>query len=201
MAPARRTSIALRVERWVERRISNTICRKCTSEFLVESSFQGDMLRFRPVKDTVSDPPGTLRFECQRGCTRCCEVEGYVYLTEADLENMARFTRLAPEEFERRYVYRTRHLLRLRKPRGKQWHFLETGGCRVHPVKPVQCRLFPYWPDLIGNRAEWRRTARYCPGIGQGPLVQIGDALEEAAEMKTAYPSMYEDETMYEDES
>jgi Fe-S-cluster containining protein len=132
-----------------------------------------------------------LRFTCQRGCTNCCEVHGFVYLTEENLRGAARYLGMTPASFERKYVYRTRHLLRLRKPRGKQCHFLVGRGCAIHPVKPVQCRLFPFWPDLVENRADWERTAEHCPGIGQGPLIQIGAALEAAEEMKRAYPSMY----------
>jgi Fe-S-cluster containining protein len=139
----------------------------------------------------MKDLPGTLRFSCQRGCTRCCEVSGFVYLTEADSRNIAAWLGLSRRAFERRYVYRTRHLRRLRKPRGAQCHFLEDGGCAIHPVKPVQCRLFPFWPDLVEDRSAWRRTSRYCPGIGRGELVQIGEAMEIASEMRIAYPTMY----------
>lgn len=141
----------------------------------------------------MKDPeePGTLRFECQHGCTKCCEVSGYVYLTEENLRNMAAHVGMTARAFEKQYVYRTRHLLRLRKPRGAQCHFLKNGGCSVHPVKPVQCRLFPFWPELVEERKEWKRTGKYCPGIGKGNLIQIGTALEEASEMKAAYPTMY----------
>jgi Fe-S-cluster containining protein len=132
-----------------------------------------------------------LRFTCQRGCTRCCEVTGYVYLTEIDLRNAARYLGMTPAAFERRYVYRTRHLLRLRKPRGSQCHFLVGGGCSIHPAKPTQCRLFPFWPELVESRKEWAQTAKMCPGIGTGPLIQIGTGLETASEMVRAYPSMY----------
>lgn len=135
---------------------------------------------------------GALRFECQRGCTKCCEVSGYVYFTEDDLRNAARFLGMSAKSFEKKYVYRTRHLLRMRKPRGeRQCHFLDKGGCGIHPVKPTQCRLFPFWPELVEDRAEWRKTARYCPGIGKGELIQIGAALETASEMKSAYPAQH----------
>jgi hypothetical protein len=55
----------------------------------------------------------------------------------------------------------------------------------------VQCRLYPFWPELVEYRDVWEHEARKCPGIGQGPLVQIGTALEISAEMKTAYPWSY----------
>jgi Fe-S-cluster containining protein len=135
--------------------------------------------------------PG-LQFECQPGCTNCCQVQGFVYLTEQDLEQAAEFTGMSKRAFLRRFVYRTKNFLRLRKPRNSQCHFLVEGGCSLHPAKPTQCRLFPFWPELVEQRAEWNKTARHCPGIGKGALIQIGTALETAGGMRRAYPAMYE---------
>lgn len=131
------------------------------------------------------------RFKCQPGCINCCDQHGYVYLTEDDLKNAAAFTGMTPADFEAQYVYRTRTLLRLRKPRNSQCHFLLKNGCSIHPAKPTQCRAFPFWPELIESRKSWDAAARYCPGMAQGPLIQIGTALETAQIMKRAYPSMY----------
>jgi len=139
----------------------------------------------------LASQPRQLRFECQSGCTNCCDTEGYVYLTEDDLRKAAAFLRLTASEFELRYVYRTKNLLRLRKPRGSQCHFLSESGCDIHPAKPTQCRLFPYWPELVRSAKAWERTGKRCPGIGKGPLVQIGDAMETASEMERAYPQSY----------
>jgi uncharacterized protein len=133
-----------------------------------------------------------LRFECQRGCTNCCQQKGFVYITESDLGRIAAFLKLTAAEFERRFVYRTKHLLRLRMPRHSQCHFLREDGCSIHTVKPVQCRIFPFWPELVDDKREWRKTARYCPGIGKGALVQIEAAKRDASEMRAAYPGMYE---------
>jgi Fe-S-cluster containining protein len=133
-----------------------------------------------------------VRFTCQPGCTACCDQKGWVYLTEADVVRAAGFTGLPQQEFEARYIYRTRHQIRLRKPPGKQCHFLNGSGCSIHPAKPTQCRTFPFWPELVESRAAWSDIARYCPGIGKGPLIQIGAAVEMAAEMRHAYPGMYQ---------
>ncbi len=132
-----------------------------------------------------------LRFRCARGCINCCDVPGWVYITAGDLEGIAAYLGMPAADFERRYVYRTKHRLRLRKPPGSQCHFLTTDGCRVHPVKPTQCRLFPFWPELVEGREAWEEAAVRCPGIGTGPLVQIGTAMETANEMRTAYPAQY----------
>lgn len=132
-----------------------------------------------------------LRFACQPGCTECCTQRGFVYLTEGDLNRAAGFLGMTPGEFERRYVYRTKKRLRLRVPREAQCYFLRGGGCSIHPAKPTQCRIFPFWPELVESRREWNKTARYCPGMGKGPLVQIDSARIQAQEMREAYPEMY----------
>jgi uncharacterized protein len=118
-------------------------------------------------------------------------VRGFVYLTEQDLRRAAKFLNISPKRFEKEYVIRYPNLLRLRKPLDSQCHFLTKDGCSIHPVKPTQCRLYPFWPELVETAAAWQAESQRCPGIGQGRLVQIGSALEAASEMKTAYPSMY----------
>lgn len=114
-----------------------------------------------------------------------------MYLTEDDVARAARFLDMTAEAFEKRYVYRTRNLRRLRIPRGSLCRFLRADGCSIHPAKPTQCRIFPFWPELTENRREWRQTAAWCPGIGKGELVQIGTAQTLAQEMRAGYPSMY----------
>jgi len=132
-----------------------------------------------------------VRFACQAGCTRCCDTQGFVYITENDLRRIASYLGMSDAGFERQYVIRYRNLLRLRKPLKSQCHFLTSAGCSVHAVKPVQCRTYPFWPELVEDRAAWKDEASRCPGIHKGALIQIGTACEIAAEMKAAYPSLY----------
>ena len=132
-----------------------------------------------------------LRFTCQPGCTNCCDQSGFVYLSEDDLKRAAGFVKMSARKFEEKYVYRTAHQLRFRKPPEKQCPFLEDHRCSIHPAKPTQCRTFPFWPELVENRKEWNKTACYCPGIGKGPLIQIGTAMEMAEEQRRAYPEDY----------
>jgi uncharacterized protein len=132
-----------------------------------------------------------LRFACQSGCTACCEQKGYVYLSDDDISRAAAFLGMTTAAFARRYVYRTRNRTRLRVPREANCFFLKDGGCSIHPAKPTQCRIFPFWPELVESRREWRNTARYCPGIGKGPLIQIETARSAADEMRAAYPALY----------
>jgi Fe-S-cluster containining protein len=132
-----------------------------------------------------------MRFECQAGCTACCEQKGFVYLTEEDIPRLAAYLKMKPAAFEERYVYRTRNLRRLRVPRHANCEFLKEGGCSVHPAKPLQCHTFPYWPELVSRKRNWERTGRWCPGIGKGKLVNIQMARETADGMKAAHPALY----------
>jgi len=135
----------------------------------------------------------SLRFACLPGCTSCCREQGFVYLTENDLRRAARLLRTTAAAFEKTYVYRTRHLLRLRKPRRRQCPFLVEEGCGIHAAKPTQCRAFPFWPEAMASRAAWSETAACCPGIGASTPVSLSAALRIAAEMREAYAGAYGD--------
>ena len=46
--------------------------------------------------------------------------------------------------------------------------FFETGlGCRIHPVKPRRCALWPFYPALLNDRAAWSEAMDACPGINR----------------------------------
>jgi uncharacterized protein len=132
-----------------------------------------------------------MRFECQPGCTACCEQQGFVYLTETDITRAAAFLGLSQRQFERKYVYRTANVRRLRTPRAVQCYFLRDGACSIHPAKPTQCRIFPFWPELVDVPKAWHRAASWCPGIGKGELIQIDTAHQLADEMRAAHPRQY----------
>ena len=133
-----------------------------------------------------------LRFTCQPGCTKCCEQRGFVYLTAADVDRAAAYLKMTPEAFEQKYVYRTRRMRRLRVPQEARCSFLREDGCSIHEAKPTQCRIFPFWPELVDDKREWNKTAGYCPGLNQGPLIQIEVVKAQALEMRQAYPELYD---------
>ncbi len=132
-----------------------------------------------------------MRFACQSGCTKCCQTRGFVYLSEEDLVRAAAFVGMATSDFEAKYVIRYQQVLRFRKPLDAQCHFLTSEGCSIHPAKPTQCRLYPFWPEFVETQAAWKEEGRRCPGIGQGDLIQVSAARSEAKEMTDAYPWMY----------
>jgi hypothetical protein len=52
----------------------------------------------------------------------------------------------------------------------------------------LQCRTFPFWPELVDDKRQWLKTAAWCPGIGKGPLVKIETARAIAQTMRDGNP-------------
>jgi Fe-S-cluster containining protein len=135
-----------------------------------------------------------MRFLCQPGCIRCCEAKGFVYVTRDDIARLAEYLGISRTEFKRRYLCGIAPLLRFRKQRHKQCPFLLANGCSVHPVKPLQCSSFPYWPELLASAEERREAAKYCPGMNRGPLVNVASARETASRVQLAFPQLYDEQ-------
>jgi Fe-S-cluster containining protein len=44
-------------------------------------------------------------------------------------------------------------------------------GCTVYPVRPRQCRTWPFWESNVQSREAWQRTCEICLGAGKGDLI------------------------------
>ena len=92
----------------------------------------------------VSPSPQGVFYQCQR-CTACCRWPGDVRVDEQEITAIARFLAMEEERFIGRYArLRTdrRGLSLIEKP-NHECIMLEGNDCRIHPVKPAQCRGFP----------------------------------------------------------
>jgi Fe-S-cluster containining protein len=94
-----------------------------------------------------------------------------VYLVEAEARAIADHLGIPWSEFEARSLVREDGWLRL-ATNGPCCPFLaESGLCRVYPVRPMQCRTWPFWKENL-VRETWEKDVRsICPGIGKGRLV------------------------------
>ena len=97
-------------------------------------------------------------FSCRR-CNECCRKPGYVYLKEGEAERIAEYLKMPLYDFTDEYcdVIDRRRLV-LKKLSDEVCIFLNDESCRVHTVKPEQCREFPY---------RWHTPASwdYCAGL------------------------------------
>ena len=109
-------------------------------------------------RDVLLDPE--VFYVCQR-CTACCKWPGDVRIEEDEIAPIAAFLGLSQEEFIARHTrLRTnRNGLSLVEKDNHECGMLENGGCRIHLVKPEQCRGFPNkW-----NFAGWRDLCEAKP--------------------------------------
>ncbi|MGL4553082.1 MAG: YkgJ family cysteine cluster protein, partial [Gemmataceae bacterium] len=44
-------------------------------------------------------------------------------------------------------------------------------GCTVYPVRPPQCRTWPFWESNVRTPEDWARACGVCPGSGKGELI------------------------------
>ena len=125
-----------------------------------------------PFYRTSAD--GGLRFDCTR-CQRCCRLEpGYVFLSERDLQALARAKALSVAEFTARYC-RTVDIggfkrLSLTEKANFDCSLWQDGACTVYESRPLQCRSFPFWDANLASPDAWSEAAASCPGIDQGPV-------------------------------
>lgn len=113
-----------------------------------------------------------LRFACTR-CGNCCRNHGdyaFVNLSPRDLAEIPRFLGISAQEFLALYCTKEpghHPTLRMDAP---QCPFLdEHSSCRIYPVRPMQCRTWPFWSSNLADAATWNGPVRArCPGIGQG---------------------------------
>ncbi len=73
-------------------------------------------------------------------------------------------------EFSRRYCRKVWWRVSLKEMPNGDCVFLGPGGCQVYTVRPVQCRTFPFWRDLVESPGRWENEKERCPGIGRGKL-------------------------------
>jgi len=119
---------------------------------------------------------GGLHFECA-GCGNCCSgpVEGYIWITKPEIKFIADFLKTTESELRKEYLDRvgfrttiieqaaTRDCIFLKKIDGEK-------KCLIYPVRPTQCRIWPFWASNLSSPGAWNKAAQRCSGINRGRL-------------------------------
>jgi len=120
---------------------------------------------------------GGLAFECQ-GCGGCCAgpEEGYVWVSQDDVEAIAAHLRISVGEMMKKYVRKVGRRMSLREvPETKDCVFLETAHdgqrrCGIYRFRPTQCLTWPFWPSNLRDQDNWALAGFRCVGINRGDI-------------------------------
>jgi len=117
---------------------------------------------------------GGLHFECIQ-CGRCCSgpSQGYIWVTSTEIKLIADFLKIKPEHVRQKYLRRVGlRTTVIEQPNTKDCMFLQRINgqkkCIIYPVRPNQCRTWPFWPDNLANADAWNKAAKRCSGINRG---------------------------------
>ncbi len=120
-----------------------------------------------------------LHFECQQ-CGNCCSGprEGYIWVKGLEIELIANFLKLSAEQLRKKYLKRCGFKTTIiEHPVTKDCIFLQREAgqkiCEIYPVRPNQCRTWPFWPSNLSTLNAWNKAAQKCPGINKGRLYSL----------------------------
>jgi Fe-S-cluster containining protein len=105
-----------------------------------------------------------------------------VRVSEEEIRAISEYRKLPEEDFRASDVREEAGELLLRERENGDCVLFENGRCSVHPVKPKQCRLYPFWFRNVRSGEAWARTCRECPGIGEGEWVSPEEILRQVHE-------------------
>ncbi len=119
-----------------------------------------------------------LRFSCTQ-CGNCCSGDpGYVWASKEEIREIARFLGRTDGWLEPNHLRRVGLRYSLTEHANGDCVFLkrENGKamCSIYPVRPLQCRTWPFWTENLKSQKEWNAlAAEKCPGMNKGPLVEF----------------------------
>ena len=113
-----------------------------------------------------------LRFRCTR-CGHCCTGDpGNVWVNDEEIAAIAEYQRESTQQATALYTRPGGRGRSLReKANGDCIFYSHEDGCTIYPVRPRQCRTWPFWESNVRTPEAWEQTCQVCPGSGQGELI------------------------------
>jgi Fe-S-cluster containining protein len=94
----------------------------------------------------------------------------HVYLSCREERAAAEFLGVSLQRFRGRYTFVDEEGWRELEFTGDRCVFLDeqTNRCRVYPVRPIACRTFPFWRELVRDGRWTGKAKKLCEGVGRG---------------------------------
>lgn len=116
-----------------------------------------------------------LHFRCTQ-CGNCCTgAPGAVWVDDEEIEAIAEHLEKPVGEVRLMYTRPLRNKISLNEYSNGDCVFFDTEkrGCTIYPVRPKQCKTWPFWNSNLASPQDWANTSKECPGAGQGDFVPL----------------------------
>jgi len=124
-----------------------------------------------------------LQFTCTQ-CGNCCTgAPGVVWVNEEEIAQIAEYVGKPVGEVRIEHTRIVGRGLSLREYANGDCTFFdpEKRGCTIYPVRPRQCRTWPFWNSNLESPEAWNEVVRTCPGAGQGAFVSLEEIRQRAS--------------------
>jgi len=158
-------------------------------------------------RDSRTDQPwyaAGLTFTCSQ-CGNCCTGgPGYVWISNVEIDRLAEHLKIPRKQVIERYCRKVEGKYSLKEHRNAQGLYdctflkevkvaSEGNGdqvvhtkriCTVYPVRPLQCRTWPFWSENLASPDRWNRSAVRCPGMNRGGRTFTREQIEALRDAK-----------------
>ncbi len=165
-------------------------------------------LKVIPHDSEAKDPwyAGGLNFTCTQ-CGNCCTGgPGFVWVSREEIVRLAEHLKLTAEEVVEQYCRKSNGRFSLTERRTREGNYdciflkeqpaaapgaAPRKACSIYPVRPLQCRTWPFWSENLRDPQTWARSSKRCHGMNTGrkfSLEQI-EAIRDAADWPAHPPT------------
>lgn len=123
-----------------------------------------------------------LNFTCTQ-CGNCCTGDpGVVWVNDEEIREIAEYLDKPIGEIRLFHTRLVNGRVSLTEYQNGDCTYFdpEKRHCKVYPVRPQQCRTWPFWRSNISSKEKWDEVCETCPGAGQGTFYSLEEVEERA---------------------
>ena len=106
---------------------------------------------------------------CESCAGNCCIGEsGYIWINKNEIETLAKYLNISTKDLKKKVLFKIGYKYSIKEIKLGDNSFaccffnLEKKQCSIYPVRPNQCRTFPFWDYFKENEEE---VYKECPAI------------------------------------
>jgi len=163
-------------------------------------------MRLQVIDSGVKEQPWYeqgLSFSCTCSGNCCTGGPGFVWMSEQEVDRLAEHLGISVEQTLKQYCRKIGRRVSLKERKVAERKFdcvflkeIVEGSrrkrvCGIYPVRPLQCRTWPFWDVNLESPSAWKRASRGCPGMNRGRHFTSGqiEALRNATEWPDRPPT------------